>query len=109
MQRQDKVTRLMSEFASGITSVTSKLVQGWTELEVNEELDTGISVERDSSVIGVGPLYDVGGAANTMCPNAQAIDGCAASMLQKSPIRRLKNVVVSRMFVVTRILQLHIL
>jgi hypothetical protein len=95
----------MGEFASGITGLTSKLVQGWTELEVNE----GISVERDFSVIGVGPLYDVGGAANTMCPNAQAIDGCAASMLQKSPIHRLKNVVVSRMFVVTRILQLHIL
>ncbi|KAM0884725.1 hypothetical protein ACQ4PT_030802 [Festuca glaucescens] len=92
LEHQDKVATLMGEFASGITGLMSKLVQGWTKVEDNEEVDTGITAERESSEIGVGPLSDAGGAANTMSPKAQATDGCPAQILRKSPIRRLKNV-----------------
>ncbi|KAM0854250.1 hypothetical protein ACQ4PT_050545 [Festuca glaucescens] len=92
--RQDKFARLMGEFASGITGLMSKLVQGWTEVEVedNEHVDTAKTAERVRAEIGVCPLSDAGGAANTMSPKAQATDGRPAQILRKSPIRRLKNV-----------------
>ncbi|KAM0926633.1 hypothetical protein ACQ4PT_003638 [Festuca glaucescens] len=92
LECQDKVARLMGEFASGITSLMSKLVQGWTEVEDNELVDTAKIDKRVRAKIGVFRLSDAGGAANTMSPIAQSTDVRPAQILGKSPIRRLKNV-----------------
>ncbi|KAM0918082.1 hypothetical protein ACQ4PT_009056 [Festuca glaucescens] len=92
LERQDKFARLMGEFSSGITGLMSKLVQGWSEVEDNEHVDTAKTADRVCAEIGVCPLSDAGGAANTMSPKAQATDGRPAQILRKSPIRRLKNV-----------------
>ncbi|KAK1692713.1 hypothetical protein QYE76_009410 [Lolium multiflorum] len=70
----------------------SKLVQGLTEVEDNELVDTAKFDKRVRAQIGVSRLSDAGGAANTISPVAQSSDVRPAQIVGKSPIRRLKNV-----------------
>ncbi|KAM0910746.1 hypothetical protein ACQ4PT_013941 [Festuca glaucescens] len=58
--RQDKVARLMGEFASSLTGLMSKLVQGLTEVEDNEVVDTAKFDKTVRAQIGVSRLSDAG-------------------------------------------------
>ncbi|KAM0885336.1 hypothetical protein ACQ4PT_030417 [Festuca glaucescens] len=82
----------MGEFASGLTGLMSKLVQGLTEVEDNEVVDTAKFDKTVRAQMVVSRLSDAGGAANTTSPIAQSSDVRPAQIVGKSPIRRRKNV-----------------
>jgi hypothetical protein len=82
----------MGEFASGLTGLMSKLVQGLTEVDDDEVVDTAkFDKTLRSQIVASRSSHD-GGAANTTSPIAQSTYDRPAKIVGKSPIRRLKNV-----------------
>jgi hypothetical protein len=82
----------MGEFASGLTGLMSKLVQGLTEVDDDEVVYTAKSDKTLRSQIVASRSSHDGGAANTTSPIAQSTYDRPDKIVGKSPIRRLKNV-----------------